>query len=51
MSDRSTIEANKILNLIEEGESISSVKEKTSYSKDEWFKYSSKAFECIRQCF
>lgn len=44
MSDRSTIEANKILNLIEQGESISSVKEKTSYSKDEWFKYSSKAY-------
>ncbi|MBI2281548.1 MAG: hypothetical protein HYU68_12800 [Bacteroidetes bacterium] len=41
---KSTIQANKILKLIEQGDSISSVKEKTSSSKDEWFKYSSKAY-------
>jgi len=41
---KSTIQANKILKLIEQGDSISSVKDRTSSSEDEWFKYSSKAY-------
>ena len=41
---KSTIKGNKIINLIEQGELISSVKSKTASTPDEWYRFSSKAY-------
>jgi hypothetical protein len=42
--EKSTIKANEILDLIVKGDSINSIKEKTCTTKDEWNRYSSKAY-------